>query len=155
MVVVLWRQFVALLSGEYRQSHRQVSRLLWTLFGVQLSRQSINRARQEVCEAVSEAVCEAHQYVQQQGVIHSDETSFRQGNQDRNNPQRKQGWLWVLVTPLVRVFSVVLSRSQATAETLIGKAFSFASAGAAALAGGFTKFGSGLASIKKTIEIFI
>jgi transposase len=115
---------VALLSGEYRQSHRQVSRLLWTLFGVQLSRQSINRARQEVCEAVSEAVCEAHQYVQQQGVIHSDETSFRQGNQDRNNPQRKQGWLWVLVTPLVRVFSVVLSRSQATAETLIGKAFS-------------------------------
>jgi transposase len=115
---------VALLSSEYRQSHRQVSRLLWALFGVQLSRQSINRARQEVCAAVSEAVCAAHQYVQQQSVVHSDETSFRQGNQDRNNPQRKQGWLWVLVTPVVSVFSVVLSRSQSTAETLIGKAFS-------------------------------
>jgi transposase len=115
---------VALLSGEYRQSHRQVSQLLSAVFSIRLSRQSINRARQEVSAAVTQSVSQAHQYVQQQRFIHSDETRFPQGNQDQRNPQRQQGWLWVLVTPLVRVFSVVLSRSKATAQTLIGKAFS-------------------------------
>jgi hypothetical protein len=48
---------VALLSGEYRQSHRQVSQLLSALFSIRLSRQSINRARQEVSAAVSQSVC--------------------------------------------------------------------------------------------------
>jgi len=115
---------IALLSGEYRQSHRQVCQLLEAVFSIRLSRQSINRARQEVSAAVSESVCQAHQYVQQQRFIHSDETRFPQGNQDQRNPQHQQGWLWVLATPLVSVFSVVLSRSKATAKTLIGQAFS-------------------------------
>lgn len=40
------------------------------------------------------------------------------------NPQRTKGWLWVLVTPLLSVFEVMLSRSQATAKALIGEQFS-------------------------------
>ena len=40
-----------------------------------------------------------------------------------DGPTRTKGWLWVLVTPLVKVFSVVLSRLRATAKTLIGEAF--------------------------------
>jgi len=34
------------------------------------------------------------------------------------NPQQHQGWLWVMVTPLVSYFHVWLSRSQATAQSL-------------------------------------
>jgi len=115
---------VAMLSGPYRQSYRQVSRLMEALFGVRLSRGCIGRIRDEVSEAVREPVAAAQVYVQSQPVLHSDETSFRQGNRDGGNPQRRKGWLWVLVTPLVSFFEVALSRSQTTAKALIGESYS-------------------------------
>lgn len=114
---------VALLSGSYRQSYRQVSQLMDELFGVRLSRGCIGRIRAEVSESVSEAVAAAKRYVQAQPVMHSDETSFGQGNRDGGNPQQVKGWLWVVTTPLVSFFEVVLSRSQETAKALIGEAY--------------------------------
>jgi hypothetical protein len=68
-------------------------------------------------------VAQAQQYVQAQAVVHSDETGFRQGNGDGLNPQQKRGWLWGLVTPLVKVFTVALSRTQATAKKRLGEDF--------------------------------
>jgi len=114
---------VALLSGAYRLSYRQVCAVMDDLFGVRLSRGGIGRLRQEISDAVSPAVEEAKAYVQGQPVMHSDETSYPQGKRDGGNPQRTKGWLWVLVTPLVSFFEVVLSRSQATAKALIGEQF--------------------------------
>ena len=114
---------VALLSSEYRQSHRMVQSLMHTLLGVTLSRGSVNRLRQEMSEALCPSATEAQTYIQYQAVIHSDETSFKQGNQDKLNPKKTQGWIWTLVTPLVCFFEVVLSRSGATAQALIGKDF--------------------------------
>ena len=114
---------VALLSGGYRLSYRQVSAVMADLFGVRLSRGGIGRLRQEASEAVSAAVAEAKVYVQGQPVMHSDETSYPVGNRDGGNPQRAKGWLWVLVTPLVSFFEVALSRSQATAKALMGETF--------------------------------
>lgn len=69
------------------------------------------------------AVEPAHNYVQHQPVVNCDETGFVPGNQDGGNPKQSRGWLWVLVTPLVSVFAVALSRSQATAQQLLGAAF--------------------------------
>jgi len=114
---------VALLSGAYRLSYRQVCAVMDDLFGVRLSRGGIGRLRQDISDAVSPAVAEAKAYVQGQAVMHSDETSYPVGNRDGGNPQRTKGWLWVLVTPLVSFFEVVLSRSQATAQALIGQEF--------------------------------
>lgn len=114
---------VALLSGSYRVSHRQMLSLMSDLFHVGLSRGCVGRLRQEMSVALSVAVCAAQAYVQSQSRLHSDETSFPQGNQDGQNPQGSQGWLWVLVTPLVSFFEVVLSRSQATAKALMGETF--------------------------------
>jgi hypothetical protein len=74
-------------------------------------------------EALCSATTQAKDYIQSQSVIHSDETSFKQGNQDKLNPNKTQGWIWTLVTPLVCFFEVVLSRSGATAQTFIGKDF--------------------------------
>jgi hypothetical protein len=116
--------WIGLASVEYRQSHRQVQGMLREGFGIELSRGSISRARQEVSEAVASAVEQAQEHVQQQPVVHSDETGFAQGNQDGGNPEQCRGWLWVLVTPLVSVFVVALSRSQATAKQILGEAFS-------------------------------
>lgn len=114
---------VAWLSGEHRQSHRMVKSLMATLFSVELSRGSINRLRYQVSEAVAVPVEKAHEYVQGQEVVHSDETSFSQGNGDGANPQATQGWLWVLATQSVKVFSVALSRAQVTAKQLLGETF--------------------------------
>ncbi len=59
-----------------------VKSLLATLFGVELSRGSINRLRNQVSEAIAVSVEQAHQYVQAQAFVHSDETGFSQGNGD-------------------------------------------------------------------------
>ena len=114
---------VSLLSGPYRQSYRQVCGLMDDLFGVDLSRGAVGRLRAEMGEALSTPVAAAQDYVQAQSVIHSDETGFPQGNRDGCNPHRTKGWMWVLVTPLVSFFEVVLSRSQQTAKALIGEAY--------------------------------
>lgn len=114
---------VALLSGPYRQSYRQVCRLMDTVFGVPLSRGSVGRLRDELSAALATPVAEAKAYVQSQPRVHSDETSFPQGNRDAQNPQKRKGWLWVVVTPLVSFFEVVLSRSQASAQAMLGEAY--------------------------------
>jgi len=114
---------VAVLSGEYRQSHRMVVRLLSELFKIQISVGSVGRLRQEISDAVAAPVEAAHHYVQQQAVVGMDETSLPQGNADGKNAQGKRGWLWVMVTPLVCYFQVALSRSQATAQALLGTDF--------------------------------
>lgn len=114
---------VALLSGPYRHSYRQVCGLMADLFGVSLSRGAVGRLRAELSTALSAPVAAAKDYVQAQPVIHSDETSFVQGNRDGRNPKRTKGWLWVLVTPLVSFFEVSLSRSQQTAKALIGQSY--------------------------------
>jgi len=114
---------VAVLSGQYRQSHRMVQELLHELFGVKISVGGINRLRQEGSDALSEVVEEAHQYVQAQGHVNLDETSFAQGNGDGKNPQGRKGWLWVMVTPWVSYFAVFLGRSQAVCQQLLGEGF--------------------------------
>lgn len=112
---------VAWLSGEHRQSHRQVKSLLGNLFGMEISRGSINRLRQQVSESLEEPVKQAQEYVNSQQVVHGDETGFSQGNGDGLNPENKKGWLWVLATKLVKVFEVSLSRSQEVAKALVGE----------------------------------
>lgn len=67
---------VALLSGAYRLSYRQVCAVMDDLFGVRLSRGGVGRLRQAISKAVSPAVEEAKAYVQGQPVMHSDETSY-------------------------------------------------------------------------------
>jgi transposase len=115
---------VGLLSGEYRQSHPMVMRLLSEVFGIEISVGSINQLRCEVSEAIATPVESAKAYVQAAPTVGSDETSFRQGNGDGQNPKGNQGWLWVLVTPWVCYFTVALSRAQSVAIELLGATFS-------------------------------
>lgn len=114
---------VGVLSGQYRQSHRMVQELLDDLFGIKISVGSISQLRQENSESLAQVVEEAHQYVQVQGNVNIDETSFAQGNGDGNNPTGRKGWLWVMVTPLVSYFAVFLGRSQAVCQQLLGETF--------------------------------
>jgi transposase len=68
---------VALLSGLYRQSHRMVQQLLSELFGIEMSVGSINRLRMEACNALSQPVTQAWDYVQAQANVNIDDSSFQ------------------------------------------------------------------------------
>jgi transposase len=114
---------VAVLGGFYRASQRMTQAALSDLFGVELALGTVEALRQQASEAVAVPVEEARQYVQQQPVVHSDETGLAQGNADGRNPTQRQAWLWVAVTAWVTVFRVSLSRSQSAARDLLGKAF--------------------------------
>jgi transposase len=114
---------VALLGGVYRASQRMTASAMEDLFGIEMSLGTVNQLRQQMSQALAEPVEEAHQYIQEQRIVHADETGFRQGNADGNNPGGKKAWLWVAVTSLVTVFHVTLSRGQESARRLLGEAF--------------------------------
>lgn len=92
------------------------------LFGVEMSLGSVNNLRQEASDAVADPVAAAVKYVQQQSVVGADETSLVQGNAGGHNPNDRTAWLWVIVTPLVTCFQVILSRGQEAAQTVLGLA---------------------------------
>jgi transposase len=115
--------YVSLFSSQYRQSYRQIKNIMDAVFGIEMSLGSINRLRCEVSEAVSSAVTEAIGYVQQQPTLGVDETGFKQKNGDGQNSAKTSGWLWVVVTPLIICFQVLLSRSAAAAQTVLGAGF--------------------------------
>lgn len=114
---------VSLMSGMYRHSHRMVVSAMSDLFGLKMSLGSVHRLRTEASEAVSKAVEEAKVYVQGAPIVGADETGFKQGNADGQNPQNQRAWLWVAVTPLVSFFQVMLARSTTAAQALLGKDF--------------------------------
>lgn len=114
---------VALLSGLYRHSHRMVQRALADLFGISMSLGTVNKLRLEASNSVADCVDEAHVYIQQQEVVAADETGFNQANIDGGNPQHRQAWLWVAVTPLVTFFEIALTRCTTAAKNILGENF--------------------------------
>lgn len=114
---------VGLLSSENYQSHSKVKTLLNRLFGIEISIASVNRLRQEISAALLIPVQAAQQFVQGAPWLHSDETSFTQGNADAQNPDQTKGWLWTIVSASVVVFEVALSRGGLVARQLIGQAY--------------------------------
>lgn len=107
--------FVALCTGCYHLSKRQVEELLTTTFNIPVSLGSICKIEQRVSAAVAEAVAEAKQHVQQADRVHADETSFPQ--------QPNKGWLWAALTTNLAVFSIRKRRNRASAENLLGANF--------------------------------
>ncbi|GET38413.1 transposase IS66 [Microseira wollei NIES-4236] len=95
---------VALLSGLYRNSHPMVQSALADLFGISISLGTVNKLRLEASNAVADCVNEAKVYIQQQEIVAADETGFNQANIDGGNPQHRQAWLWVAVTPKRDIF---------------------------------------------------
>ena len=123
--------YVGLFSSQYRQSYRQIQKIMQAMFGIEMSLGTINNLRTEVSESVSAAVTEAQEYIQEQPTVGVDETGFKQRNGDVwsghppscQNAAKTSGWLWVTVTPLIICFQVILSRASTAAQTVLGAAF--------------------------------
>jgi transposase len=106
---------VAVLSGAYRLSKRNIQQLLADCFGVELALGSISALERATSEALQEPVAEARGFVQQQPVAHVDETGWREANH--------RAWLWTAVTQAVTVFLIRCSRGSQVAMELVGEAF--------------------------------
>jgi len=114
---------VSVLSGMYRHSVRMVVAAMSDLFGVKMSLGTVNRLRKEASNAVSGAVEEAKAYIQSSPIVGADETGFGHLIADGQNPHSKRAWLWVAVTPRGSFFQVMLARSTAAAQSLLGENF--------------------------------
>jgi transposase len=101
---------VALLTGAYRLSKRQVEGLCADLLGVPLSAGQVCAVEAEVVAATAPVVTELRAYVQEQSA-NVDETAWWQKEQ--------RGWLWSVVTRSVTVFVLALSRSAQVVQELI------------------------------------
>ncbi len=106
---------VSMLSGMYRVSKRNIQKMLAEVFGLDASLGAISNMERTVCDAIGDAVEEAHEHVKQQPVANVDETGWKQ--------ESKTAWLWTAVTSLVTVFLVRWRRAKECAMELIGEGF--------------------------------
>src|SRR6185295_10902278 len=103
---------IALLSGRYRLSRREVRQLLQDLWQVRVSLGAVVRQEQVQSTALAPVVEEAQTAVHQAAVVNMDETGWRQ--------ERERAWLWVMVTAELAVFRIDRHRSGAVVEGLLG-----------------------------------
>jgi transposase len=106
---------VALLSGRYRLSRREVRQLLHDLWAVRVSLGAVVRQEQAQSAALAPIVEEARAAAQQAAVVNMDETGWRQ--------EHRRAWLWTVVTAAVTVFRIDPSRGGAGVEALLGATF--------------------------------
>jgi len=122
---------VGLLSSAFPLSFGRTQALLDQLLGVEYScgedfvysRGAIATIRERLSACLQHPAAEALELARQQPVAYMDETGAPMGHADGGNPDRKRGWQWVMVTPVVTVFLQGLSRSAAAAMELLGHAF--------------------------------
>ena len=106
---------VALLSGRYRLSRREVRQLLQDLWQVRMSLGAVVRQEQAQSAALAPVVEEAQTAVQQAAAVNMDETGWRQ--------EQQRAWLWTAVTAELTVFLINRSRGGAAVEALLGADF--------------------------------
>lgn len=106
---------VAVLSGKYHLSKRQVEEILEDLLGVQVSLGTVSKTEERVSEALEQPVEEAKSYVREQAVVHADETGHKVAG--------KKAWVWTAVTSLVSVFLLSSTRGAQAAMELLGANF--------------------------------
>jgi transposase len=106
---------IAVCSGAYRLSKRNIESLMQDFFGVSVSLGSISNLEQATSALLQPAFEDAHARVQQSKVMHADETPWSEG--------RRAAWLWVAVTATAAVFLIRAKRTAAVAQELIGKRF--------------------------------
>lgn len=108
---------IALLSGRYRMTRREVVSLSHSMFGARLSLGSVQACCQAVSEAAAETVEAIHVAVKQAPVIHADETGFGRCGKDRM-------WLWVAAGGDAEAFRLLPGRGLEQAKDLLGERYS-------------------------------
>jgi hypothetical protein len=103
--------WIALMSGHFRLSTRNIQSLLEMQWGLHFSAGAISEAQEPVAEWLEPLVEHIAETVRQAPVAHADETTHFRG------PSRH--WLWVLCTPQLAFFMVHASRGMKAARQLL------------------------------------
>src|SRR5262249_39834366 len=106
---------IALLSGRYRLSRREVRQLLQDLWRLRVSLGAVVCQEQAQSAALAPVVEEARAAVRRGAVVNMDETGRRQAQQ--------RAWLWTAVTAELTVFRIHRTRGGAVVEGLLGPEF--------------------------------
>lgn len=106
---------VAVCSGAYHMSKRNIEDLVRDFFGVQISLGSVSNLEEAASEALAGPYADALASVQRARVVHADETGWYQSS--------KLTWLWIAVTKHVAVFMLRASRGAVVAKELLGSGF--------------------------------
>ncbi len=106
---------VALLSGRYRLSRREVAAVCADLLGAELAIGSVDALCQATAAALAGPVAELEAAVREAATAHADETSWAQAGQRQ--------WLWVVTTALITVFTIAASRGRGVIQGLLGEDF--------------------------------
>jgi transposase len=106
---------VAVLSGRYRLSRREVVGVCTDVLGAPLAVGSVDGLGQATAAALAEPVAALQAAVQQAPAVNADETSWRQAGQ--------RCWLWVAVSAMATVFTIAPSRASSVIQALLGEAF--------------------------------
>jgi transposase len=106
---------LALLTGRYRLSRREVRPLLRALWQVRLSLGAVLRQEQAQSATLAPGVEEARTAVQQAAVVNMDETGWQQ--------EQRRAWLWTVVAAELTVFRIDRSRGGAVVDALLGADF--------------------------------
>ncbi|HEX2174222.1 MAG TPA: IS66 family transposase [Dehalococcoidia bacterium] len=106
--------FIAALSGRYHVSRARIREFLAVWFGVPLSVGTLDRCIREVGVACEPVVEDLLGDLRQAGVIHADETPWRQHGRLR--------WLWVVLSSTTAIFHIG-SRQADEIRDLVGDAF--------------------------------
>jgi len=104
--------WIALMSGYFRLSTRNIQSLLEMQWGLHFSIGAISQSQEPVAEWLEPLHAHVGETIRQAPVAHADETThFRE--------QGRRQWLWVLCTPQLAFFMVHASRGMKAARQLL------------------------------------
>jgi transposase len=103
---------LAMFSGAYRLSKRQIQQLSADLFGLVISTGMISKLERRSAEILEAPYNELAVSVHSAKAANIDETSWPE--------DRKKAWLWVTVTQIATVFTIARHRSGDVARALLG-----------------------------------
>ena len=108
---------VALLSGRYRLTRREVRAITKDLFNIEISLGSVQACCEGASQALEPAFDGLHAQLKAAPAVHADETGFGRCGASRM-------WLWVGATKDLEVFRLLPGRSGVQVKDLLGADFS-------------------------------
>lgn len=108
---------VALLSGRYRLTRREVRAIAKDLFNIEISLGSVQTCCESASQAIEPAFNDIHAQVKAAPSVHADETGFGRCGKDRM-------WLWTASSEDAEVFRLLPGRGGDQARDLLGEGFS-------------------------------
>jgi len=106
---------IALFSGKYHFSKRDIQEFFSDYFNLPISVGTVSNAEQQVSAALREPYEEVVAAIKAESVVAADETGHKIAG--------KRGWIWLALSSMYAVFFARASRSKRVAQEILGASF--------------------------------